>query len=62
MMSDEVYERIVNFLNVIAKDSNWDIEEIRVEGEWVKNEYLWVKETYDPKYVAQSLLDEMHYD
>ena len=61
MMSDEVYEKITRFISVVANPDNWVNQELfgRIDGEWVRNEYIWVKDSYDPQYVAQDLLEQL---
>lgn len=65
MMSDEVYEKIHNFLSVIANDDNWKNDKRCGWENFSKDNQMsleWTKKSYDPQYVAQDLLEEIYFD
>jgi len=58
LLNTDIQEKVIQFLNTISNDDNWELHEVKDQyGDWLGNYYTWEKESYDPKYVAQDLLD-----
>lgn len=57
-MNKDLEEKVVKFLKVISNEDNWKLYHMNdIEGNWLCNYYSWEKKHYDPKFVAQELLD-----
>ena len=54
-MNKKLQEDMIRFIRTMADKGNWKLYKIGYLG----NEYLWAKESYDPPFVAQELLDEI---
>ena len=58
-MNKNTEENIMMLLRTLADNENWRLLPNIVKGEFVGNDLFWIKESYDPMYVAQDLLDEI---
>lgn len=63
-MNKDTEEKLIMLLRTLSLHSNWTVREVygRISGGWLRNEYLWLKEHYDPQSVAQELLRELGND
>lgn len=53
-MNKDTEDKVVQFLRALANEENWE----NIHGTYDDTQYLvWTKESYDPQYVAQHLLD-----
>ena len=62
-ISDDLSGKIVQFLRVLANEENWSLDEIRDRyGDFLFNNLTWEKDSWDPRFVAQDLLEQLPLD
>lgn len=52
-MNKDLEDKVIRFIRTMAEDGNWEV----IDGYPHENQLHWTKESYDPQYVAQELLD-----
>lgn len=58
LLNKDIQDKVIQFLNAISDEDSWRLHEVKDQyGDWLGNYYTWEKDYYDPKYVAQDLLD-----
>ena len=59
-ISNDLSGKIVQFLRVLANEENWSLDEIRDRhGDFLFNNLTWEKDSWDPRFVAQDLLEQL---